>query len=222
MLFQVLRLLEAGNWTGFLTVVVGLGAALLIAISVHEFAHAWMADQLGDPTPRSMGRLTLNPLAHLDPLGTLMVLVAGFGWGKPVPINPNYLRTGWRRGGAMVSLAGPASNIAAAALFAVPIRLSNILGPNPLLDPIGPILMLIVQVSVMLAVFNLLPIAPLDGFKVAVGILPPHYAYRLARYEPYGPMILLLVLLLGNFGRINILGLIMGPPIDLLISLLVG
>ena len=223
---MLLRLLEQalvrGNWVQALTVFVGLGAALLVAIDVHEFAHAWMADQLGDPTPRGMGRLTLNPLAHLDPLGTMMVLVAGFGWGKPVPVNPNRLRTGWRRGSAMVSLAGPLANVATAALFAIPIRVGDILGPNALLAPFSFIFYLMVLINVTLAVFNMLPIAPLDGFKVLVGILPPQYAYRLARYESYGPMVLMLVVFLVYFTRFDILGLVMGPPRDLLVRLLVG
>lgn len=222
MIFDLMQALRGGNIIEFLSLAVGLLASLLIAISVHEYAHAWMADELGDSTPRNMGRLTLNPLAHLDPLGTLMILFAGFGWGKPVPVNPYYLRPGWRKGTAMVSLAGPVANLMTAAIFGLPLRLENLIGGSPLLSSFSETFWVIMYINVMLALFNLIPIAPLDGFKVALGLVPPRWATSLARYEAYGPMILILILVLGNYGGRNIFGAIMWPAIRFVVRLFVG
>lgn len=182
-----------------------------------------MADQLGDPTPRYQGRLTLNPLAHLDPLGTLMLIVARFGWGKPVPVNPYNLRNGPRSGMAMVSFAGPLANLVTAALLALPVRLGLVMPTMsgrfiPSLDMVITTTLLL---NVILAVFNLLPIAPLDGFRLLVGLLPYRWSYTLARYESYGPVFLMLLVAMGFFG-INILGLVMDPIIRLLLLLLTG
>ena len=138
------------------------GGGLLIAIAVHEFAHAWVADRLGDPTARLTGRLTLNPLVHLDPLGTLVLLIARFGWGKPVPIDP-YNLSNPKRDLMLISLAGPASNI----IFA------GVLGLILWLVPmIFPFLLPLIILNLSLALFNLLPFHPLDGGKILVGILP--------------------------------------------------
>ncbi|MFQ5946518.1 MAG: site-2 protease family protein [Anaerolineae bacterium] len=197
--------------------------ALLLAITIHEFAHAWMANELGDPTAKNRGRLTLNPLSHLDPVGTLMILIARFGWGKPVPVNPYNLRNGPRTGGAMVALAGPLSNLALASALAVPIRFGvvemSFFGggiPSPGLI-VGTALLL----NVVLAVFNLLPIAPLDGFRIAVGFLPSRWAYSLAQTERYGPLILFALIAFGYTG-IPIFAAIIGPVIGFIITLLVG
>lgn len=174
------------------TIIAG-AVALLVGLTFHEFSHAYVADELGDRQPRAMGRLTLNPLAHVDPIGALMLLVAGFGWAKPVMVNPAALRGG-RRSMALVAFAGPLANIAVAVAFAVVYRVINLGG-----DAIGfvPALIgLIVQLNILLAIFNLLPIPPLDGYNVALAYLPPAQALLLRRYAPYGVIVLLLLIFL--------------------------
>ena len=192
--------------------------ALIVAITVHEFAHAFVADKLGDPTPRLQGRLTLNPLAHLDPLGTLMLFLVRFGWGKPVQFDPFNLRSP-RRDAALISIAGPVSNLLVATLSSVILRIIslpqlNVLIPGPIFtSPITSILSGLLQtlivLNVVLAVFNLVPIHPLDGFKIVGGFLSPQQARDWYSLERYG-MIFLLFLLFPIFSST--------PPIQLLIS----
>lgn len=203
--------------------------ALLISISIHEFSHAWSAYELGDATARNMGRLTLNPIKHFDPLGAIMILFmavtgVGIGWGKPVPVNPYNLRTSPRVGMGLTSAAGPFSNLVLAALFAIPLRLGWI-GPGLL----GTFLWVMVLVNVGLALFNLIPLPPLDGFNVVQGLLGTfrtRWAYewgnRLDRLAALGPMVLLAVLALGWFTPLNPLALILGPVRDALTRLLLG
>ena len=176
--------------------------ALIVSITIHEFAHAWAADALGDKTARSLGRVTLNPLKHLDPMGTVMMLVValggiGIGWGKPVPVNAWNLRIGAKRGMALVALAGPVSNLLLAAAIGRAFSY-NLIGTSPFgFSPEASLLSTVFIVNISLAVFNMLPIPPLDGFRVLVGALPDRPAYALARLEQYGPGILLLVVVLG-------------------------
>lgn len=181
--------------------------ALLIAITIHEFAHALVADRLGDPTPRLQGRLTLNPLAHLDPIGTLMLLLVSFGWGKPVQFDPYNLKNP-RRDAALISLAGPVSNIALASLLSIVYRFA----PNPFIVPF-------VILNVSLAVFNLVPIHPLDGGKIISGILDAKTARAFdATLNRYG-MIILLGLILPIFGGYSAISLIISPAINFLLSI---
>lgn len=165
--------------------------ALVSAATVHEFAHAYVADRLGDPTPRAQGRLTLNPLAHLDLVGSLMILLFRFGWAKPVQINPMHFRD-WRRDTIMVAAAGPLANITLLFLLGVPYKLG-------LLDIGGSgldrLLLMTIQINAMLAVFNLIPVPPLDGSKILIGLLPPAQAISYARLQPYGIFILLLLVM---------------------------
>lgn len=176
--------------------------SLVIAITIHEFAHAFVADQLGDPTPRLQGRVTLNPLAHLDPMGTLLLFIAHFGWGKPVQFDPFNLRNP-RRDAALISLAGPATNMALAIISAILLRIliTVITSPQSLtsLRLLISFLTTIITTNVILAVFNLIPIHPLDGFKIVGGWLSPEQAREWYGLERYG-IIFLLFLLLPIFG----------------------
>jgi Zn-dependent protease len=185
--------------------------AIILAIDIHEFSHAWAAEHLGDPTPRLQGRLTLNPLAHLDPLGTIMLVLIHFGWGKPVQFDPYNLRSP-RRDGAMISLAGPTSNILLAILCSLVIRL-----PIPAIFTAFLVQLLIF--NVVLAIFNLVPIHPLDGFKVVEGILPPRQAAEWHELERYG-MIFLLALLLPIFGGGALISRLISPVITSILTLL--
>ena len=169
--------------------------ALLVGLTFHEFSHALLADQLGDHRPRAMGRLTLNPIPHIDPIGALMLVVAGFGWAKPVMVNPAALRGG-RQGMAIVAFAGPIANLVVAVAFAIAYRVMVLVGVDGgfFLGLVG----LIVQLNVLLAIFNLIPIPPLDGYNVLLAFLPPRQAMVVRQYAPYGVIVLLLLVLLPN------------------------
>ena len=167
--------------------------AFVVAITIHEAAHALAATWLGDDLPRLQGRLTLNPMRHLDPLGTLMIAIASFGWGRPVLVNPYRLRFGINRGMALVALAGPVSNVALAAAITPVTR--QFIDSSPA-DTITLALVVIVQLNVLLAAFNLLPIPPLDGFSVLVGVVPAPLADQLNELRRYGPYLLIGIFLL--------------------------
>jgi Zn-dependent protease len=198
---------------------------LVIAFTVHEFAHAWSADQLGDDTPRLNGRLTLNPLAHLDPLGSLMLVVSGFGWAKPVPINPYALRRRTPAGTMLVSIAGPFSNLLMAILAALPFRagwLDLLATGGRILPSASDFLVQFIFINLILLFFNLIPLAPLDGEKVAEYLLPPRGQDILYRVRPYGPFILIGLLFLGTLGGLNVLGTLVAGPAWRVLSLLVS
>ena len=174
------------------TLIAGV-VALLVGLTFHEFSHALTADRLGDHRPRAMGRLTLNPIAHVDPIGALMLVVAGFGWAKPVMVNPAALRGG-RRSMALVAFAGPIANVVVAIGFAVVFRVMTLVGVDSgfFLNLVA----LIVQLNILLAIFNLIPIPPLDGYNVLLAYLPPRQAVTIQRYAPYGIIVLLLLIFL--------------------------
>jgi Zn-dependent protease len=167
--------------------------ALLVGLTFHEFSHALVADQLGDHRPRAMGRLTLNPIPHIDPLGALMLVIAGFGWAKPVMVNPAALRDG-RRAMALVAFAGPIANVLVAIGFAVVFRVLGLVGADD--GFVTRLVSFIVLINILLALFNLIPIPPLDGYNVLLAFLPPRQAMVVRQYAPYGVIILLLLVLL--------------------------
>jgi Zn-dependent protease len=181
-----------------------LAGTLLVAITIHEFAHAWAADRLGDPTPRYQGRVTLDPRAHLDPLGTLALLIVGFGWGKPVEYDPYNLKDPLKDG-ALIALAGPASNLVLA------LAISLIAGLTDLTSIINPgIIETVVAINVMLAIFNLVPVFPLDGSKIVLAALPRQISYEYEQFmHQYGTYLLLILLIPWASGR---------SPVSLLIT----
>jgi Zn-dependent protease len=175
---------------------------LLIAFTIHELAHALSADYLGDDTPRRMGRISLNPMVHLDLMGTILLLVAGFGWAKPVLVNPYQMRGDPRRNMAIVALAGPVSNIFMAILASIPFRLgllditSSFTNEHNIIPSVGYLLFSFLWINIILAVFNMIPIGPLDGLKVLRGVLPRQMSGILDPLEQYGMILLLLAIFL--------------------------
>jgi Zn-dependent protease len=206
--------------------ILALLTTLIVGLTVHEYAHAWSAYRLGDPTAREAGRMTLDPRKHIDPLGALMLLVAGFGWAKPVPIDPYRLG---RRGTLLVALAGPLSNVALAAAAALGLRLM-VAAVAPVMPQlaltaltfVAGFLVYFVTLNLVLAVFNSLPVAPLDGWRVLMGVVPPDTAYRLRQIEPYSAMALFALIAFGRVGNFSIFGTIIGGPVDVLRRLLLG
>ena len=175
--------------------------ALLIALTIHEYAHACVSDSLGDPTPRMTGRLTLNPLAHLDILGTIALVLVGFGWAKPVPVNMNRFKDP-RRGMALTALAGPASNLLIAAVFLFLYGLCYIpLNKSAAGRYFLQMIDLTAVISIGLGVFNLLPIPPLDGSKILFSFLPAGSYRALMRYERYIALLLFALMWAGVLGR---------------------
>lgn len=207
---------------------------VILSISIHEFAHAWSALKLGDRTAYFQGRVTLNPAAHLDPMGTMMILVTsltgyGFGWGKPVPVNPLYLRHGPRVGTAIVAAAGPASNLLQAIIWAIPLRLMSA-GQIELPDfMIYNLFGAGLVINIYLALFNLIPLFPLDGGSVLQGLLSlirARWAYDLVDFldeiRPYAPMIFIGLILFDQMSGVGIISGILTPIAERLIRLIIG
>lgn len=182
---------------------------VVIAIALHEFGHAFMAVACGDPTPRADGRVTLNPLAHLDPLGTIGIFLFGFGWGKPVMVQPRNFRRKWDD--VKVSAAGPAMNLFQAILFAIGMRTILQLGIDA---PVGyGILRIGVRVNIMLMVFNMIPVGPLDGATVLRGFMPPRMGYEFHAFNQRWGMLLMIALIFTG-----VLGTVIQPVLAVFMS----
>lgn len=176
--------------------------ALLLAVTFHEVAHGWVADRLGDPTARQAGRLTLNPLPHIDPIGALAFVLMGFGWAKPVPVNPGNFRRPLRDN-VWVAAAGPAANVLVATVSLVGFVLLVQAGPAGFFGrPIEGILARSYSFNLILAVFNLIPLPPLDGSHVLKGFLSPRQLMAFERLEPVGPFLLILLVFTGAIGAV--------------------
>jgi len=198
---------------------------ILFALTIHELAHGWVAYRLGDPTAKYAGRLTLNPIAHLDPIGTLMLFLVHFGWAKPVPVDPSYFKDP-KRGMLLVALAGPAANMVLAFLSGLVIRYMNA-NPGPFITgALGPsfvtMIFLSLQINLALAIFNLLPIPPLDGSKVLYGLLPAEYNHIIYNLERYGPGVLFGLVFLGMVTGVSILWGLIGPFVGFFSHLFAG
>ena len=186
--------------------------AFIVALTIHEFSHAYVADKLGDPTPRSYGRLTLNPLSHLDPLGTLAIIFIGFGWARPVPFDPYNLRNP-KQDSMLIALAGPASNLILAIILSLLIKII----PSSI---ISSILTYIMMGNIGIAIFNIIPVFPLDGEKILTGLLPDSLATEFQNImHQYGTIILVLMLLPIFGGTSPIIALI-SPIISFVVKLL--
>ncbi|HEY59779.1 MAG TPA: site-2 protease family protein [Anaerolineae bacterium] len=187
---------------------------LVISLTVHEFAHAWTAVRFGDDTPRFAGRLTLNPLKHLDPIGSIMLIFAGFGWAKPVPVNPYVLKRHSPAALMFVALAGPLSNFLLAVLAAIPLRFGLLpvqIYASQYFPTMHEFLLYFIFTNLGLMLFNLLPIPPLDGEKILSFLLPGELGRFYEQIRPYGPLMLLMVLLIGPMIGFNILDMLLSP-----------
>jgi Zn-dependent protease len=195
---------------------------IFISITIHELSHAWAADRLGDPTARLSGRLTLNPLAHYDPIGTTLLLVTAlltsfpFGWAKPVPVDPYNLKNP-KKDMALVSLAGPAANILLAIILSVVTKLtSNPFTPSLILNFVNSFII----INVSLAIFNLIPVSPLDGGKIFLGLLPDREARQVELFLNHFGLFILLILIFPTFGGTSLISLVISPLINFIIGLL--
>ena len=219
--------------SGFIRLTVLVAFALITAVTIHEFSHALVATGLGDNTARRFGRLSLNPMRHLDPSGTIMMLIAGFGWGKPVPVDSRQLSRG-RTDTALVAAAGPISNLICAFLLAIPFKVGILVPAGLSLDRvahvmtgglgngIADILALVIFFNLLLGIFNLLPLAPLDGSRVVAGFVPREHVAAYNRLQRSGPALLVAIIMLDYALGLGILWGIIGPVVRALTSIATG
>ena len=226
-----------------LEVLLGRVIGLVLGFTLHEWAHAWTAYRLGDMTAYRQGRLTLDPRAHIDPMGIILALLAGFGWAKPVPVNPMAFYPNEKRGLMIVSLAGPLMNLALAIGFGIIVRIltgsgalesqARILissgeqiaigvGTNGAVTFLYQVIGTVIMFNLVLFLFNLLPFSPLDGFKIAVGLLPPEQSATMMRYERESTFVLLFLLMAGFISQFNVLWSVLGPPVRWLYEIASG
>jgi Zn-dependent protease len=197
---------------------------ILLALTFHEVAHGWVAYKFGDPTAKMAGRLTLNPIPHLDPIGTILLFIVHIGWAKPVPVNPAYFRNP-KRDLIWVSLAGPGSNLLMALFFGLIFRLlpkAALMTGGSITHALVIMLIYAVVINIVLAVFNLIPIPPLDGSKILMGILPRELEEPFYFLERFGPMLVVGLVLLGSFMHFNLLWNMMKPFISFFSILFAG
>lgn len=197
-------------------ILLGRVIGLVIGFTLHEWAHAYTAYRLGDYTAYRQGRLTLDPRAHIEPIGIILALIAGFGWARPVPVNPSAFYPHETRGLVIVSLAGPLMNLVIAAVVGALIQV--MISVEMMSGFLYTVLATLVLFNIVLFLFNLIPLAPLDGYRIAVGALPRQQSYTLVRYERETTLALMLIIMLGAItnGRLDPLGTILGPPIRFL------
>ena len=196
-------------------IIVLLIPALVFSLSFHEFAHAWMAYRLGDSTAARMGRLTLNPMSHLDPIGSLALLLMGFGWAKPVPVDPRYLKNP-RQDMVKVAAAGPISNIILAIIAAFVLRL--LFDTDLLSNSVKTFFIIFMQINITLAVFNLLPVSPLDGSQILSPFLEKQFGPDIVwKMRVYGPRVLFIIIIISIVTDINIFSFIITTIFNLFI-----
>ena len=202
-----------------------LAPPILLALTFHEYAHAFVANRYGDDTAKQSGRLTLNPLRHLDPLGTIMIFLVHFGWAKPVPVNPHRLKNP-KKDMLWISAAGPLANMVLALVSGVLLRLIFATGGKPDQYSITGLLTLMLimslQINLALAIFNVLPIAPLDGSKILSGLLPSRHEGKIYFLERYGPFILIGLIVFGQFTGVSVLGSLIWPFVGFFSKIFAG
>jgi Zn-dependent protease len=202
-----------------------LAPPILLALTFHEYAHAYAAYRYGDDTAKQSGRLSLNPLRHLDPLGTIMIFIVHFGWAKPVPVNPNRLRNP-KKDMLWISAAGPLANMMLALASGLLIRVLLTIGVTPdRHTAIGLLFFMVImslQINLALAIFNILPIAPLDGSKILSALLPARYEKLIYFLERYGPFILIGLIIFSQATGVSVLGGLIWPFVDFFRALFAG
>ncbi|KPL06884.1 hypothetical protein AMJ86_06710 [bacterium SM23_57] len=209
-----------GNFSHFIII----APPILLALTIHEVAHGWIAYKLGDPTAKNAGRLTLNPLPHLDPIGTILLFIAHIGWAKPVPVNPMYFQNP-KRDLMWVSLAGPVSNLGLALIFGLIFRIipkASLITATGMSRVIVVMLIYAVVINLVLAIFNLIPIPPLDGSKILMGFAPRELEAQLLQLERFGPMLVVGLVLIGSLLHFPILWMVMKPFISFFSILFAG
>jgi len=191
---------------------------IIFALSFHEFSHGWMAYRFGDQTAKLNGRLTLNPMAHLDMFGSLALYFMGFGWAKPVPVNPRNLENP-KKDLMWISLAGPVSNFLLAFLSGILLSIFLHTGIIRGDSNLTIVLIMSLQINLVLAIFNFIPIPPLDGSKILEGLVPYKYHNQVAKFEYYGPRVLIGLILISMFTRFNIFSIVISPIMAIFLKL---